>query len=176
MKTKLNRWIPVFLAALFVAAFALFPAQASAAQAGDPVSNSCLSCHEDLYYLYDTGKWYCITEHRDRCVNCHDGNAATTNKEESHQGLIFHPQRNNGEKCLECHPQDSQTRLTRFASVAGFGEVVESAPRQPVEQVALGAPHTDESNRLVEGLPWAVGGIVAFGLWLALVLLSPTKP
>lgn len=176
MKTKFNRWIPVFLAALFVAAFALFPAQASAARTGDPVSNSCLTCHEDLYYLHDTGKWYCITEHQDRCVNCHAGNAATLNKDESHRGLVAHPQRNSGEKCLECHPQDSQAHLDKFASVAGVSAVVEAAPYQPVAEVALGAPHVAEPNRLAGGLPWAVGGIFAFGLWLALVLLSPTKP
>jgi len=31
-------------------------------------------------------------------------------------------------------------------------------------------------NRIAKNLPWAAGGVVLFGLWLALVLASPLKP
>ncbi len=177
MFPRRNPWIFLLLAAMFVAALAIHPVQVSAAQTTDePVSNSCLTCHEDLYYLHDTGKWYCITEHKDRCINCHEGDLTTLNKEESHRGLIAHPQRNNGEKCLECHPQDFQARLTKFDSIGGYKPAAEVAPYTPSETISAGPPTISEPNQALEKLPWAVGGVVFFGLWLMLVLFSPQKP
>ena len=107
MFTKTNRWIVCFDVSLLVVLAAIFslPVQASAQTAGTS-DNSCLTCHEDLYYLHDTGCWYCMTEaHKDRCVDCHEGNPTSMKVEESHLGMLAHPQENDGAKCLECHEQ-----------------------------------------------------------------------
>ena len=171
-----SRWIFVFLAAMFVAALVALPVPAFAAQIAAPPTNSCLTCHENLYYLHDTGKWYCITEHKDRCANCHAGDATVLDKNKSHQGLILHPQREDGEKCLECHPQDSNAHLEKFASIGGYKALSGTTPYIPPSMEASALPGIPGTNPLVENLPWAVGGVLAFGLWLALVLASPLKP
>ena len=179
MSTQTNRWIFVLSAFLFVVLLAILslPVGVSAAQVTGATSNSCFTCHEDLYYLHDTGKYYCITEHKDRCVNCHEGNAAVMNKDESHLGLIAHPQKDDGANCQQCHPEDTQERLATFASLGGFKPVIEVASYYtPSGTVVAGFPETSESNLIIENLPWLGGAFVFFGLWLALVFLSPQKP
>jgi hypothetical protein len=173
MLPTIKRWIFVLLAILFIAVLAVRPSTASASQASASADNSCLSCHEDLYYLHDIGKWYCITTQKDRCVNCHEGDATVLNKDESHQGLVLHPQQNNGEKCQECHPQDTGARLAKFASLGGYKTLTETKPYVPSNIETIPVP---AANPLIENLPWAVGGVLLFGLWLALVLFSPLKP
>jgi hypothetical protein len=179
MLNKINRWIFVLAAVLLVALFEVLslPARVSAAQTTDSAPNSCLTCHEDLYYLYDTGKLYCLTDHSDRCVNCHEGNAVVMNKEESHQGLVIHPQENNGEKCQECHTQqDTQTRLSTFKSEGGFDTVIKAEVYTPPVGVAAGFPDVPETNSFADKLPWLTGAFILFGFWLALFFLSPQKP
>jgi hypothetical protein len=179
MSTKPNRRIFALTATLFVMLFATLsvPLQVFAAQVAEATPNSCLTCHEDLYYLHDMGKYYCITEHKDRCVSCHEGNTAAMKKEESHAGLIAHPQGDNGAKCQECHaPQVAQTRLVKFASVGGFDTVIQANVYTPSSEVSSGFPDIPEANPLLENLPWLAGALVLFGLWLILVLFSPQKP
>jgi hypothetical protein len=152
------------------------PAVASAAQTTGVTSNSCLTCHEDLYYLHDMGKHYCITEAKDRCVNCHEGDATVMNKDASHLDLIAYPQKDDGAKCEQCHTQDAQARLATFASLGGFKKVIEAHPYTPSIVVVRAFPDVPEENPFLGKLPWFVGTLVLFGLWLALVFLSPQKP
>lgn len=179
MFTKVNRWIFVGLAILTVLAFAALsaPEQASAApMINEPADNSCLSCHENLYYLHDAGCWYCMADvHKDRCTDCHEGNAASFKLEESHIGMLRHPQENDGAKCKECHAADVDARLDAFDAKGGFEQVIQPVAYTPHQPVELGFPETAKSN-LAEKLPWAAGGIVIFGFWLALVLHPPHKP
>jgi hypothetical protein len=178
MFTMNKRWIlilSVFIF-LFLLAVLILPRGASAAPSMDPKSNSCFSCHEDLYYLHDLGKYYCITEHKDRCVNCHEGDANVMKKDESHTGLITHPQKDNGAKCQQCHPEDTQARLTTFASLGGYKPVMEAVSYTPSNTIESGFPETTESNTLSENLPVVALGILLFGLWLVLVFVSPQKP
>lgn len=90
MFTKINRWIFILTISLLAVMFSL-PIQVSAQVAGSSSDNSCLTCHEDLYYTHDTGKMYCLTAHTDHCAGCHDGNPTSMKKEESHLGLLPHP-------------------------------------------------------------------------------------
>jgi len=163
---------------LFVAFLAMrnVPLPVSAAQETAPVSNSCLSCHEDLYYLHDLGKFYCITTHADRCAGCHEGNANAIKTETAHAGLINHPQANNGTRCQECHaPRVAQTRLFKFASVGGFDSVIQANAYTPFGEASGNFPDVPETNPLLENLAWLAGALVLFGLWLMLVLFSPQK-
>jgi hypothetical protein len=178
MSIKLDRWI-VTLATMLLVALSLLlnlPARVSAAPATDSSSNSCFTCHEDLYYLHDMGKYYCLTEHADRCVNCHQGDPTVMNEAASHQGLIAYPQQEDGQKCSQCHPQDAQAHLDTFASLAGYKTVIKASPYTPAVQPSSAFPAVSQTNPLFESLPWLAGGIVLFGLWLVLVLSSPLKP
>ena len=177
MSNKSEHWT-IALASTFLGALLLLlilPAYVSAAPATDSSSNSCLTCHEDLYYLHDTGKYYCLTEHADRCVNCHQGDPTMMNEAASHRGLIPHPQHDNGQKCNQCHPQDAQARLDTFASVAGYKPVIQASPYTPTAEATSGFPAVSENHPFFQSLRWLAGAIVLFGLWLTLVLFSPRK-
>jgi hypothetical protein len=180
MSSKTKRWIFVLSTFLFVVgllAILNVPVSASAVQVTGVTSNSCFTCHEDLYYLHDTGKYYCITDHKDRCMNCHEGNASVLNKDQSHLGLVVHPQGNDGAKCQECHADDAQARIDTFASESGgFATVIKAETYAPSKEVVSGFPSMQEESRFVKSWGWVVGGIFLFGFWLALVLLSPQKP
>lgn len=178
MSAKTARWMFVLLATLFLVLFAAMsmPEGASAAPSTDEISNSCLSCHENLYYIHDTGCWYCLTAHRDRCAGCHEGNPTAFKAEEAHLGMILHPQENNGEKCLDCHtPEDAHMRMVEFEANKGFDTIIRPVAYVPEETAVPGFPEIAEPSPL-KNLPWMIGGIVLFGFWLALALLSPQKP
>ena len=174
MIAKICRRCHIFFAVLVMGILiaVLFTIQASASQARFQDSgneSSCLTCHEDLYYLHDTGKIYCLTVHEDHCTNCHDGDSSVMDKEQSHLGLIAYPQKDDGAKCQECHTQDAQKRLATFASLGGYQKVVETIPYTPVNTVTEAFPDLHEPNPIIARLPWVVGAFVTFGLWLALV-------
>jgi len=178
MSTKSNHWILAITTTLIVALSMLLSlsASASAAPASDSVSNSCLSCHEDLYYLHDMGKYYCLTMHTDHCVDCHEGDPSALDEVASHRGLIASPQENNGQKCSQCHPQDVQTRLDTFASMAGYEPVIQASTYVPAAETTSEFPAVSESDGLLQILPWLAGAMVFFGVWLVLVLSSPQRP
>ncbi len=179
MFTKANRWIFVLTVSLLVVLTAIFslPVQASAHTA-DTSDNTCLTCHEDLYFLHDSGKLCCITTHADHCAGCHEGNPTSLKKEESHLGLLLHPQENGGAKCLECHePEDVPTRMANFEADAGFDEVIQPEAYLPCEETDTGFPEVkEEVNTFIANWKWLTGALVAFGLWLVLVFFSPLKP
>ena len=178
MSLKPIRWIVSLATTLLVALMLLLslPARVSAAPTADSSSNSCLTCHEDLYYLHDMGKNYCLSEHADRCVNCHQGDATVMNEAGAHQGLIVYPQQDNGQKCVQCHPQDAQAHLDTFASLAGYKSVIQASTYTVAAESAKGFPAVSEYQSLSQKLPWLAGAIILFGVWLALVLRSPLKP
>ncbi|MDP1546805.1 MAG: hypothetical protein Q8L87_12340 [Anaerolineales bacterium] len=179
MLPKNNYLLPIaaIVSLLVLVGVLTLPVQVSAAPSMDDSSpNSCLTCHEGLYYLHDMGCWYCVTTHKDRCAGCHEGNPAAHKEEEAHFGMILHPQENNGGKCVECHTtEEAQLKLAEFESVAGFDTVIKVEAYAPSESVVTGFPEVAESNPL-ENWPWLAGGALFFGFWLALVLFSPMKP
>jgi hypothetical protein len=180
MLTKINRWTLALTAVLFGITLTMLckPAYAAAVQTEtvDSTSiSSCFSCHENLYYLYDMGKSYCVTEHKERCVNCHAGNPDAMNKVQAHLGLIVHPQKDSGAICQQCHLQDADIRLATFASLGGYKTVVESEPYTPTVDAMGVFPDVPEENQLVENWPWLAGAFILLGFWLMLVFLSPQK-
>lgn len=178
MFTHNNRWIFVLTMSLLVvlAVILSLPVQASAQTTGTP-DNTCLVCHEDLYFLHDSGKLCCITTHADHCVGCHEGNPTSMKKEESHLGLLLHPQENAGAKCLECHEsEDVPTRMTKFETDGGFDEVIQPEAYFPCEEADTGFLEVEEVNSFAANWKWLAGALVAFGLWLVLVFFSPLKP
>lgn len=116
------------VAGLFLAAR---PAQAAPAVL-EQEPPACLSCHENLYYNYDTGKHYCLTEAATRCVDCHAGDPQALDEETAHAGLVVHPILNGDiSRCQTCHPQDAQEHVDTFAELAGYSAVVHVADQVP---------------------------------------------
>jgi hypothetical protein len=113
------------------------PAQARAPLQSEDGSK-CITCHENLYYLHDTGKSYCLKDAPMACVDCHGGDPTALTQEAAHFKRAAHPVINaNDKKCYDCHPVEADTRLDKFRQVAGIKKVLVVAPYQPVvSQVA----------------------------------------
>ena len=79
--------------ALMLSALNVSPAFA---QSEAPATEAaCAACHESLYLLHDTGKWYCTCKRRADCTVCHAGQADTFDEDLAHQGLIANPIQDN---------------------------------------------------------------------------------
>lgn len=85
-----------------------------------PEDSSCINCHEEQYYLHDTGNWYCLNETKVGCTECHRGHPDMVVKECAHAGLVANPLANDGAICQNCHPDDYQARVQTYASITGF--------------------------------------------------------
>ena len=86
-----------------------------------PENGSCVNCHEDLYFLHDTGNWFCLRESPMRCVDCHGGNPNVLTQEEAHLNRKAHPVVNEDiSKCQECHPAECMERIEKFNQTAGY--------------------------------------------------------
>jgi len=93
---------------------------------------NCIKCHEDLYFLHDTGKWFCIRESPMLCVDCHGGNPKAITQETAHINRAAHPVINDDvSKCQECHPEKSDERVAIFDQLAGIDKVLVAAPYTP---------------------------------------------
>jgi hypothetical protein len=86
---------------------------------------NCVACHEHEYYLYDTGKWFCLCDAPMHCVYCHGGHPDSTDEEIAHEGLVLYPTRENALRCQSCHAEDYVERVVTFSTIAG----VSSTPR-----------------------------------------------
>ncbi|MEW6406341.1 MAG: hypothetical protein AB1649_31545 [Chloroflexota bacterium] len=107
-------------------------------------NGTCISCHEDLYFLHDTGNWYCIRESPMRCVDCHGGDPTSIKKEEAHAHRTAHPIINDDvSKCQECHPAECRERVAEFNQVAGISEVLVAVPYQPASIPAVETAPTE---------------------------------
>ena len=105
------------------------------AQISTPLRNegTCAKCHEDLYFLHDTGNWFCIRESPMECVDCHGGDSSSFKKEAAHASRKAHPIINDDvSKCQECHPGECTELVEIFDQRAGISQVQVAAPYRPV--------------------------------------------
>lgn len=94
--------------------------------------NNCMKCHEDLYFLHDTGNWFCIRESPMLCVDCHGGDPKAITQEMAHIDRAAHPVMNEDvSKCQECHPNECHERVELFDQTAGLSQVLVAAPFLP---------------------------------------------
>jgi hypothetical protein len=152
-----------------------FHAYAQSAEPGG-ADDQCLVCHENLYYLYDTGKWFCLNESPMSCSHCHGGNPDTFIKEDAHSNRAAHPVINeNDRKCYECHPVSAESHLQEFRRVAGISQVAVAVPYQPATPLELGTAVEKSGLALpllgVEGVTF----LVVIGLALAAFLASKIR-
>jgi hypothetical protein len=103
-----------------------------------PENGTCASCHEDLYFLHDTGNWFCIRESPMQCVDCHGGDPYTFNQADAHANRQPHPILNEDiSKCQECHPDECTERVAKFDQTAGISDVLVAAPLQIQPSLAV---------------------------------------
>ena len=105
-------------------------------------NGTCISCHENLYFLHDKGKYFCIRESPMRCVDCHGGDPSATTQESAHFNRSAHPVVNEDiSRCQECHvdAEECCECLSKFEQVAGFKEV-KLASRVPVSSIPDQSP------------------------------------
>jgi hypothetical protein len=141
-------------ALLLLPLFFATPAHAQAtAQVVD--NGTCINCHEDLYFLHDTGNYFCIRESPMRCVDCHGGNPAATTQETAHYDRSAHPVINEDiSKCQECHGEECYDHAASFDQIAGLKEVkpVSPVPASSIPNQTIGLPVFDEQ----EPVNWAL--------------------
>jgi hypothetical protein len=163
----------VLIAVCVVLAITLasFPSQVQARnplQASD--GSQCITCHEDLYYLHDTGKAYCLKDSPMTCVDCHGGNPTALTKEEAHFNRSAHPVINeDGKKCYECHPAEADTRLEEFRQVAGISEIKLAATCEPAN-VPGTAGFLESQSEQWTPTPQAMALFVVVGMMLVIFI------
>jgi len=125
--------IASFLTGVLILLIALSTPGTAYADGPTTDNGKCISCHEDLYYLHDTGNWFCLEESPMACVDCHSGNPNTLVKEMAHTERAQHPIVNDDvSKCQECHPAQCDERVEIFEQSAGISNVLVAAPYVPI--------------------------------------------
>lgn len=149
----------------------------SPAQAQEPTpenDENCVSCHEDQYYLYDSGKWFCLCEAPMHCIYCHGGRTDSYVEEVAHEGLVLYPTREHAERCQTCHAEDYMSRIVKFDSIAGIGStpvaVLTATPQQAMGLIS-GEPPTVSFTRLDQLEPWRLAGLGALTVVFLLVVV-----
>lgn len=119
MLEKRSTWWGFFF--LGVAALFLFQWKPAVAQEPTPQNDAnCVSCHEHRYYLYDSGKYYCLCKASMHCVYCHGGRTDSYDAKVAHEGMVLYPTRHEAEQCRECHEEDYLSRVIAFEKAAGL--------------------------------------------------------
>jgi len=141
-------WFTV-AAVLGFALLVIAPQPAASQTPIDAEKPACIRCHEDLYYLHDTGKWFCISKSPMQCVGCHGGDPTATTQEAAHQNRTAHPVINGDTTtCQQCHIEDCSERVSAFDAIAGISPVVlVSTPIRPAPapaQVVTPVPQAAE--------------------------------
>jgi hypothetical protein len=122
-----------------------------------PLANygTCIKCHDDLYFLHDTGKWFCIRESPMQCVDCHSGNPYAINEEDAHANRKAHPILNEDvSKCQECHPTECDERVAMFARVAGISDVMVAVPYQSQPSLFPESPPGTQTSEVIRHPGW----------------------
>ena len=139
-------------------------------------NGTCITCHEDLYFLHDTGNWFCIRDSPMPCVACHGGDPTATTQESAHYDRSAHPIVNEDiSRCQECHVDDDECCecITKFDSAAGLSQVnlVSPASVSSVPDSTLGLPAVEEPEPvkwilILEILPLVILAGVALTIYI----------
>jgi len=127
------------------------------AQVPTPLADygTCIKCHENLYFLYDTGNWFCIRESPMRCVDCHGGDPDAIKQEQAHANRKAHPIINEDiSKCQECHPAECNERVAKFDRVAGISYVLVAYAYTPTPYIHSEQPFEAPATEPVGNPAW----------------------
>src|SRR4030042_532365 len=125
--TRIRIIVPICLSVFLIAGlFLLLPAKPTSAQCGSQAS-SCKNCHEVQGadpVNSDGTAWHSQHTQIDACVSCHAGNPQSTDKTQSHSGMV--PWSSDVKAgCFSCHPDDYTQLAQVYATTLGvtLGEV-----------------------------------------------------
>jgi hypothetical protein len=171
-------WLITLMSIVILIAPSLEPVRAQA-QIPTPLADygGCIKCHENLYFLHDTGNWFCIRESPMGCVDCHGGDPSTLRQVVAHASRKAHPIINEDvSKCQECHPAECDERVRKFDQVAGISNVLVAFPYQPISIVNSEQSHGKQTSEPTEHHGWIsaieiVTPILISGLVLVIYLL-----
>jgi hypothetical protein len=172
-------FIVVFVLFALAGLFSLPVQQASAQSISTPQPSRCISCHEDLYHFYDTGKHFCLCFSNATCTDCHQGDSEAVLAEQAHVGLIARPACNCAETCQQCHPDDYAEKVAKFAEIAGIQPTPCAQPTAtPTPQAggaALSSPFPPQAStglsELVRWIGFGLSGAAAVGLFAISIYL-----
>lgn len=120
------------------------PIPAYAQEATPENDANCVACHEHQYYVYDSGKWFCLCDVPMHCVYCHGGRTDSAVEEIAHEGLVLYPTRNHAERCQTCHTEDYMSRVVTFETKAGVSStpqvIITATPIEPLATVVEQQP------------------------------------
>jgi hypothetical protein len=157
---------------VFIGLAALLLPWTAPAHAQEPTPENdanCVACHEHQYYVFDSGKWFCLCDAPMHCVYCHSGRTDGLEKEVAHEGLVLYPTREHAARCQTCHEEDYMARVVTFASVAG----ISSTPRTLITATPVEIAAVPAASRTAPALvhlsqlePWQLIGLGSLGIAL----------
>jgi hypothetical protein len=158
-----RKWIIILFVSVGAVFFLVQPATPILAQEPTPENDAnCVSCHEHQYYLYDSGKWFCLCEAPMHCVYCHGGRTDSFVEEVAHEGIVLYPTRNHAERCQTCHTEDYMARVVTFETVAGVSEtpkpLITATPMGLIENLLTEAK-AQPFFRIRQLEPWRLAGL-----------------
>jgi hypothetical protein len=141
-----------------------------------PEDSYCFCCHEQRYFLYDSGKAFCFCGTGLCCTECHGGSPDTPIEEQAHEGLIANPQEDEAAICQECHPEDYHARVEKFAAIAGIHPTPRPCPTYTPGPTDSHLDENDGGTGVLHALPpgpWQVVGASFLGIaFLSLFLFT----
>ena len=167
MSNRVKVVLTVALAIAAVAALAAGPSPVMAS-ATPPPPEGCVACHENLYQLHDTGKWFCLCAQEMSCSCCHGGDPQATTAEAAHAGMVAIPLDEQPTTCVGCHAQDSDQRIAAFIARAGVRQFHPTPAATSTSAMAI-LPPTSSSFAASAGLldPWRLAALSALALAMA---------
>jgi hypothetical protein len=169
-----RKWVVAWSLVIGLVTYLLPQAMPARSQEATPENDAnCVACHEHQYYLYDSGKWYCLCEAPMHCVYCHGGRTDSTVEEIAHEGLVLYPTREHAERCQTCHTEDYMDRVVKFSTVAGVSStIVPILTATPVDAtgLSLAKPPTIALTRLDQLEPWRLVGLGLLGVVFLIVI------
>jgi hypothetical protein len=177
--SKYSRFFMITISAvLLVLSLLAVPITANADTPEPPPDNgNCVKCHDDLYYLHDTGKYFCLNESPMACMDCHGGNPQATTQDEAHTLRAAHPVINEDiTKCQECHPEKCTERVQIFKDMAGISPVMVAAVYVPAVVISepSGMPVEDHEQSSAIIL-WQEGLVLAAMVIFILTVIFITR-
>ena len=135
---------------------------------------NCVACHEHQYYVYDSGKWFCLCEAPMHCVYCHGGRTDSNIEQVAHEGLVLYPTRDNAARCQNCHTEDYMSRAVTFASVAGVSSTPRAVITATPAEVAMTQAEQSNSSPLLSVRrfeTWRLAALSLLGIALVGIIL-----
>lgn len=163
VRNKNSRFLTCILVIAFIQS-AVNISAVSAQSETSPPETACATCHENLYLLHDTGKWYCSCKRRADCTVCHAGQADTYDEKLAHEGLITNPIQDNSAVCQSCHGDEAEEYIQRFALIAGVKPPRPPGPTYIPVALNIEAPVKPSGALVLAGKTYQSWQVIGLGL------------